>query len=84
MNAAAPPRLADYLQHMGEAARNVQRHHADFAAAQADVPWAVMVGMRNRVSHGYFAVDGDLVWATVQHDLPALPALQAQVLALRT
>ena len=115
MNAAAPPRLDDYLQHilqaiariqrytagqtaagfgadektqdavlrnievMGEAARNVQRHHADFAAAHADVPWAVMVGMRNRVSHGYFAVDGDLVWATVQHDLPAL---QAQVLAL--
>ena len=37
--------------------------------------------MSNRVSHGYFAVDGDLVWATVQHDLPAL---QAQVLALRT
>ena len=57
---------------MGEAARNVQRHHADFAAAQADVPWAVMVGMRNRVSHGYFAVDWDLIWATIQQDLPAL------------
>ena len=57
---------------IGEAARNVQRHHADYAAAHAEVPWALMVGMRNRVSHGYFAVDRDLIWATVQQDLPAL------------
>jgi len=60
------------IEVMGEAARNVQRHHADFAAAHAEVPWALMVGMRNRVSHGYFAVDWDLIWATVQQDLPAL------------
>lgn len=60
------------IEVIGEAARNVQRHHADFAVAQAQVPWAVMVGMRNRVSHGYFAVDWDLIWATIQHDLPAL------------
>ena len=31
-----------------------------------------MVGMRNRVSHGYFAVDWDLIWATIQNDLPPL------------
>jgi uncharacterized protein with HEPN domain len=28
--------------------------------------------MRNRVSHGYFEVDLDLVWQTVQTDLPVL------------
>ena len=60
------------IEVIGEAARNVQRHHADFAAAQPQVPWAVMIGMRNRVSHGYFAVDWDLIWATIQQDLPAL------------
>ena len=32
-----------------------------------------------RVSHGYFAVDWDLIWATLQHDLPPL---EAQVAAL--
>lgn len=62
------------IEVIGEAARNVQRHHAEFAAAQAQVPWAVMVGMRNRVSHGYFAVDWDLIWATIQNDLPPLYA----------
>ena len=60
------------IEVIGEAARNVQRHHADYAAAHAELPWALMVGMRNRVSRGYFAVDWDLIWATVQQDLPAL------------
>lgn len=67
------------IEVIGEAARNVQRHHANFAAAQAHVPWAVMVGMRNRVSHGYFALDWGLIWATVQQDLPPL---RTQVRAL--
>lgn len=67
------------IEVVGEAARNVQRHHPGFAAAAAHVPWAVMVGMRNRVSHGYFALDWGLIWATVQHDLPPL---RAQVQAL--
>lgn len=60
------------IEVIGEAARNIQRHHADFAGAHAQVPWAVMVGMRNRVSHGYFAVDWDLIWVTIQNDLPPL------------
>ena len=67
------------IEVMGEAARNVQRHHPDFASAQADIPCGLMVSMRIRLSHGYFAVDTDLVWATVQDDLPIL---HAQVLAL--
>jgi uncharacterized protein with HEPN domain len=28
--------------------------------------------MRNRVSHGYFSVDLDIVWNTIQNDLPEL------------
>lgn len=67
------------IEVIGEAARNIQRHHAEFASTHAHVPWAVMVGMRNRVSHGYFALDWNLIWATVQNDLPAL---RSQVRAL--
>ena len=67
------------IEVIGEAARNIQRQHADFSAAEAHVPWAVMVGMRNRVSHGYFSLDWNLIWATVQADLPPL---RAQIRAL--
>lgn len=28
--------------------------------------------MRNRVSHGYFEVDLDIIWNTIQNDLPEL------------
>lgn len=40
-----------------------------------------MYGMRNRIVHDYFEVDPDVVWQTVQRDLPALRAQIAQLLA---
>ena len=57
---------------IGEASRNIERHHPAFAAAHADVPWDVMYTMRNRVAHGYFKVDYELVWKTIHADLPEL------------
>jgi len=41
-------------------------------AAAPDVPWNAIVGMRNRLVHAYFDVDTELVWKTVQIELPAL------------
>ena len=57
---------------LGEAANNIERFHTAFAAAHADVPWALMYTMRNRVAHGYFKVDFELVWKTIYSDLPQL------------
>ena len=107
---AAVPRLADYLQHMaeaaaqacapveglnedafraelrtqqavvfnlivlGEAATQVLGHFGDFAASQPGIPWRSMKGMRNRIAHGYFAIDLQVVWATVRNALPQLLA----------
>jgi uncharacterized protein with HEPN domain len=59
---------------IGEAARNIARHHPAFAAAHPEVPWDVMYTMRNRVAHGYFKVDYEIVWRTIHSDLPALRA----------
>ncbi len=36
------------------------------------VPWHLMRGMRNRLVHAYFAVDEQVMWDTVQNDLPVL------------
>lgn len=57
---------------LGEAARNVERHHADFAAAHPEVPWSLIYTMRNRLSHGYFKVDYELLWKTIHAELPDL------------
>ncbi|WP_028230601.1 HepT-like ribonuclease domain-containing protein [Paraburkholderia mimosarum] len=57
---------------IGEATRNITRGDPDFAAAHPEIPWEAMYGMRNHVTHGYFVVDIDIVWSTVQSYLPGL------------
>lgn len=68
------------IEIIGEASNNIQRVDPAFAAQHDDVPWLVMYTMRNRVSHGYDKVDLEIVWRTVQGDLPRLYR-QVQVLA---
>jgi uncharacterized protein with HEPN domain len=57
---------------MGEASTKVMDRHAEFAQRHTNIPWRSMRGMRNRIAHGYFEIDLDLVWDTVQTALPAL------------
>ncbi|MBI4937381.1 MAG: DUF86 domain-containing protein [Nitrosomonadales bacterium] len=65
---------------IGEAAHNIERYHAEFAANHPDVPWTVIYAMRNRVAHGYFNVDLEMVWKTIHSDLPDLHAQIKQLL----
>jgi uncharacterized protein with HEPN domain len=57
---------------IGEAARNIERHHSAFAANHSQIPWSLMYTLRNRVAHGYFKVDLELLWKTIHQDLPEL------------
>jgi uncharacterized protein with HEPN domain len=36
------------------------------------VPWAQMIGMRNRLSHEYDGIDLDSVWLTATRDIPGI------------
>lgn len=65
---------------IGEAATKVMEGYAGFIQAHPDVPWRSMRNMRNRMAHGYFAINLDVVWETVQE---WLPALQKQLPAVR-
>jgi uncharacterized protein with HEPN domain len=60
------------LEIIGEAARNIERYHPDFAAEHAFVPWGIAYEMRNVLAHGYFMVDLEIVWKTIHNDLPVL------------
>lgn len=60
------------IEIIGEASNNIQRVFPEFAALHDDIPWRVMYTMRNRVSHGYFEVDLEVVWKTIHADLPEL------------
>jgi uncharacterized protein with HEPN domain len=65
---------------IGEAATKVMDGFAEFTQAHSVVPWRSMRGMRNRIAHGYFDINLDVVWDTVQ---TALPMLLQQLPAVR-
>jgi uncharacterized protein with HEPN domain len=52
----------------------------EFAAAHPNIPWKQMRGMRNRMAHGYFEINLDVVWDTLQQ---SLPELQQQLLRIQ-
>jgi len=63
--------LVRCIEIIGEAA---SRTSAECRAETATIPWSDIVGMRNRLIHAYFDIDLDLLWDTVQDDLPPLIA----------
>ena len=56
---------------IGEAASRVSE---ETKAKHPNIPWTKIIGMRNRLVHGYFAIQLDTIWQTVQNDLPPLIA----------
>ena len=57
---------------IGEVATKILKDHEDFANQHVNIPWNSMKGMRNRIAHGYYDINLDTVWETVQTALPAL------------
>lgn len=59
---------------VGETATHIRDEHPDFVKANVNpaVPWHKMIGMRNRMAHGYFDTDFEIVWDTVKTHLPVL------------
>jgi len=63
--------LVRLLEVIGEAARGIS---TEFRQAHPEVAWNKMIGMRDRLIHGYFDINLDVVWQTVTEDLPPLIA----------
>ena len=57
---------------IGEASRNIERVAPDFVAAHPELPLAFAYDMRNLLAHGYYKVDVNVVWKTIERDLPYL------------
>ncbi|MBI1869479.1 DUF86 domain-containing protein [Candidatus Gottesmanbacteria bacterium] len=57
------------LEIIGQAARNIPQ---EVTVKYHDIPWREMVSMRNKVLHEYFGVDIEILWKTIQEDLPGL------------
>jgi uncharacterized protein with HEPN domain len=64
-----PLALVRLLEVIGEAGNAVSQ---DVRRQNPQVPWKEIASTRNRLIHGYFDVDHDIVWQIVTSDLPAL------------
>ena len=61
--------LTRLLEIIGEAAGRVSQSSRD---QHSQIVWSQIVGLRNRLIHGYDQVDCDVLWNIVQNDLPTL------------
>jgi uncharacterized protein with HEPN domain len=67
--------LMRVIEVIGEAA---SRMSEDLRLTAPDIPWNLIVSMRNRLIHAYFDIDRDILWRTATMDLHTLlPQLQA-------
>ena len=63
------------LEIVGEAASKIG---VATRSSHPEIPWLVIVGMRNRLIHGYYDVDMEILWKTVNASLgPLVVALEA-------
>jgi uncharacterized protein with HEPN domain len=65
---------------IGEASNNIEKHYPAYAESHPELPLSSAYQMRNAIAHGYFKVDYELVWRTIQADLPTLYKLVEQAL----
>ncbi len=57
------------IEIIGEAVKNVSN---EFREKYSDIPWKKIVGMRDKLIHGYFNVDVERVWNVIINDIPVL------------
>lgn len=57
------------LEIIGQAVKHLSEQTR---SAEADIPWKLIAGMRDKVIHDYFGVDLEIVWQTVIGSLPRL------------
>lgn len=61
--------LIKEIEIIGEAASKIS---TEIKIKYSDIPWIDIVGMRNKLIHGYFEVNLDILWNTIKEDLVEL------------
>lgn len=70
--------LVHLLEIVGEAANRVSNELRD---RHPQIAWAQIVSLRNRLIHGYDAVDMDILWQILQDDIPGLITTLARLVS---
>jgi uncharacterized protein with HEPN domain len=65
------------LEIIGEAARQIPE---DIRQSYPEIQWREISAMRNKLTHEYFGVNTEVIWRTVQADLPVIIPLLKKML----
>ena len=69
--------LVRLFEIVGEAANQVSD---ELREDLEEIPWFVIIGMRNRLIHAYFSINLDVVWETSIKDIPSLIEVLERIL----
>ncbi len=61
------------IEAIGEAYKKIdQDTEGGLLPLYPDIPWKAVKGIRDRIAHGYFEIDADIIYVTIKEDLPTL------------
>jgi uncharacterized protein with HEPN domain len=60
------------IEILGEATNNLLECAPQLESDHPEIPWIDIYGMRNRIAHGYFFINFEIVWSVSQKRIPEL------------
>lgn len=61
------------IEAIGESFNRIDKlTNSKLLSKRRDIPWEDVIGIRNHIAHGYFDIDGAIVFGTIKNDLNAL------------
>ena len=61
------------IEAIGETIRQIDKiTDSKLLQERPEIPWKDVIGIRNHIAHGYFDIDGDIVFDVVKNNLDAL------------
>ncbi len=69
--------LCRLVEIIGEAANRVSQRRRE---RHPEIPWSQIIGLRNRLIHGYDSINHDMLWQILTVDLPSLTTMLSEIL----
>lgn len=61
------------IEAIGESVKQVDKiTEGNLLPLRPEIPWKDVIGIRNHIAHGYFDIDGDMVFDVIKNDLDTL------------